>query len=99
MIPMDTIKVFSETAHDQLIDSRDAIHEAQIDSEIIHAIVTNAHAHQVVLAPEIYVHDGIINIHELTHPYAKCHVSDVAVHNTPLQTVNALYHWNKSRTT
>ena len=61
-IPMDTIKVISETAHDQLVDSRDTTHEAQIDSEIVHAIVTTDQAQLVVLASEIDVHDGIISI-------------------------------------
>ena len=37
--------VIIETDHDQLVDSSDTIHKAQIDSEIIHAIVMTAHAH------------------------------------------------------
>ena len=83
MCHVDTINVISETAHDQLIDSRGTIHEAQINFEIILAIVTTGHAHQVVLASEIDVHDGIMNTHELTHPYPVCNVLDVAAQNTP----------------
>ena len=41
IIPIDIIKVISESAHEQPITSRDMIHviEASVDSEIIHPIV------------------------------------------------------------
>ena len=97
MISMDTIEPINETDHDKLFDSRDTIKEAQIDSEIVHAIVTITNAHVIVLASRIDVHDGNMDIQEVTHPYATCHVSYVAAQNTPLQTVNTLHHWNKSR--
>ena len=99
MTPIDIIKVINRTALDRLIDSRDTNREAQADTETTHAIVMTAHVHQVVSASRIDDHDGITNIHLLTHPYVTCHVLDVAVHNIHLQIENALHHLNKSRRT
>ena len=56
MIPADIIKIFNETAHDQLIYSRDTSHEARTHSETTLAIVLTAHTHQVVFDLEIDVH-------------------------------------------
>ena len=99
MIPTDTINAINETVPDRRINSTDTNHEALADSETTHAIVTIFHAHQVVFALKTDAHNGTMNIHGLTHPYAICHVSDVAVHNTHLQTENVLHHLNKSRPT
>ena len=56
MTPTDTIKAINETALDQLIDSSDTNREVKANSETTHAIDTNAHAHQVVLALDVDVH-------------------------------------------
>ena len=96
-IPTDIIKAFNETAHNQLIDSRDTNHEARINSETTRVIVLTAHAHQVVFALEIDAQAGASNIHVLNHRYATCHVLDVAVHNVHLQIANGLYHLNRSK--
>ena len=96
MIHMDTIKAISGTAQDHLIDSRDAIHKAQIDSKIIHPNVTTAHAEHPVLASEIDVQDFITNIYVLTYSYATFHALDVGAHNITLQIENVLHHLNKS---
>ena len=84
-IPIAIIKVINGIALDCLIDSRDTNRKAQVDTETTRAIIMTAHVHQIVLASEIDAHDGITNIHELTHPYATCHVLDVAVHDIRLQ--------------
>ena len=68
------IKAINETAYDRKIVSKDTNHEARTDSKTTHAIILTAHAHQVRLALKIDVHVEVMNIHVLTHPYAKCHV-------------------------
>ena len=50
MNPTDIIRAISETARNQLVASKNMSQEAQTDSETTHAIVLNAHTHQVVLA-------------------------------------------------
>ena len=50
------IKDLSETAEDQRVAFRYISHEAQTDSKTTHAIVSTAHAHQVVLALGIGVY-------------------------------------------
>ena len=92
----DMNKVISEIAQYRLIASNDTSHETQIDSETTRAIVSTAHADQLVLTFEIDVHVRVMNIHALTHPYAKYHKSDLAVHNIHLLIANVFHHWNKS---
>ena len=99
MNPMDVVKTFNETAHDQLIASKDTRHEAQTDSEITHAIFSIAQGHQVVFALEIDVQVEVMNIHVLTHPCATRHVSYVILHNINLQIGNVSHHRDKSRQT
>ena len=99
MSPIDIIKAINETALDQLVESRNTSHEAWADSETTCAIVITSHTHHVFLALEIEVHVRATNIHVLTHPYAKCRVLDVAVHNIHLQIANVPHHLNKSRRT
>ena len=99
MTPKDIVKVINVTAIDRLIDSIDTNSEAKADTEITRAIIMTTHAHQIVSAWEIDAHDGITNIHILTHPYATCNVLDVAVHNIHLCIENVLHHLNKSRPT
>ena len=99
MTSIDIIKAINGTALDRQIDSRDTSNEAQADIETTRAIIMTAYTHQVVFTSEIDAHDGITNIHVLTHPYATCHVLDVTVHNIHLQIENVLHHLNKSRRT
>ena len=73
MIPTDLIKNINEIALDRLIDSKNTNHEARTDSETTRAIFMTAHAHHVVFASEIDVHDGATNSHLPIHPYAICH--------------------------
>ena len=86
-IPIDTIKIISDIAHDQLIASRDTTHvtEAPVDSEENHATVLTAHTHQVAIALEIDFHVGVMNIHTLIRPYATDNVTDVIAPNIHLQ--------------
>ena len=99
MTPIDIIKVINGTSFDRLIDSRDTNHEAQSGTKTTRAIIMTAHAHQIVFTSEKNAHDGITNIHVLTHPYATCHVLDLAAHNRNLYIENVLHHLNKSRRT
>ena len=92
MIHTDIIKAINDTAQDQLIAFRDTYHETWTDSETTHAIVLTANSHQAIFALEIDVHLETMNIHVLTHQYAKFHVLYVAAHNIHLQIANVLHH-------
>ena len=91
VIPIDIIKAISNTTHDQLVTSRDTIHEAKVDFEIVHVIFLPTHAHQVVFALEIDVQVGITIIIAQVHPNATCYVSDVVAHNKHLQIENVTH--------
>ena len=99
MTPTDIIKVISETAHNSLFASRDTIHEAQVDSEIIHGIVLTAHAHEVYFVLEIDTHFGTMNISALIHTCVTCQFLAVAAHKIHLQISNILHRSSKSRRT
>ena len=62
IITTGIINVISETAHDQLVASRDTVHNTQVNSETVPAIVLIAHSHQVVLSLEIDAHVLVTNI-------------------------------------
>ena len=72
MIPAYIIMAINETAHDLLIASRDMSHESRSNYKKAHSIALITNAHQIVLALEIDVYVGVINIQELSHLYAKC---------------------------
>ena len=88
-IPTDIIKAINDTAYDRLTTSRDTNYEARTDSKT-RAIAATAQARQIVFSLEIDAHVGVMNIHVLTHPYATCHVLDVAAHNINLRIENVL---------
>ena len=99
LIPADIMKVISETAHHRLLAFKNTIHEAQVDSETIHATVLIAHAHQILLAWKTDVQVEVVNIPAPGHLYTTCNLSDVEDHNIHLQIANVLHHRVKSRRT
>ena len=99
IIPTGKVRVTSATALDRLVDTRYTNHETIADSKITHAIIMTDHAHQVVFASEIDIHNRAMNIHGLIHPKAICHVLCVKVHNTHSQIEYVLHRLSRSRRT
>ena len=78
------IKTINEIDNDRLIVSRDTNNEAQADSEVINAIYLTTHAHQVILALEVDLHIGIMNMPALYLLFATCDVSNMEAHKHTL---------------
>ena len=91
----DILKAINVTTRARLFNSRETNREAKADIE-----TTRTNSMTLTLTKSFSLrrqtsHDGITNIHILIHPYAICHVSDVAAHNIHLQIENLLRHLNK----
>ena len=74
MTHIHIIEVINGTPLDPLIGSTDTTRETQADTETNRVIIMIAHAHQIVSASEIDAHDGITNIHVLSHPCPTCYL-------------------------